>query len=82
MVASVQLVRWGNSLVIRIPKPVTDAAKLTEGDTVTLEVGSEGSVTVKSVEPPTTVEELIAGITPENLHNEQPWGEPVGAELW
>ena len=82
MVAKAQMVRWGNSLAVRIPKPLADEAKLREGDDLTLEVESQGAVAIKAVERPKTLEELIAKITPENLHKEQDWGRPVGAEIW
>ena len=29
-----------------------------------------------------TLDELIAGITPENRHDEIDWGPPVGKEIW
>ena len=29
-----------------------------------------------------TLDDLLAGITEENLHDETEWGPPVGAEAW
>jgi antitoxin MazE len=29
-----------------------------------------------------TLDELVAGITEENKHDESDWGEPVGNEAW
>ena len=29
-----------------------------------------------------SLEEMLAGITPENLHAEVDWGAPVGKEVW
>ena len=29
-----------------------------------------------------TLDELVAGITPENRHEEIDWGPPVGNEVW
>ena len=29
-----------------------------------------------------SLEELVAGITPENLHEETDWGPAVGRESW
>jgi antitoxin MazE len=28
------------------------------------------------------LEQLVAGITPENRHRELEWGPPVGNEVW
>lgn len=32
--------------------------------------------------PRPTLEELVAGITPENRHPETDWGEAAGNEVW
>jgi len=82
MVAKAQMVKWGNSLAVRIPKNLADEAKLYEGDKLTLEVEAQGVVALRAVARPKTLAELIADITPENLHTEQNWGAPVGAEKW
>ena len=82
MAARAQMVKWGNSLAVRIPKTVADEAKLREGDKLTLEVEAQGTVALKAIVRPETLEELIAKITPQNLHKEQTWGDPVGAEKW
>jgi antitoxin MazE len=82
MVAKAQMVKWGNSLAVRIPKRLADEAKLREGDDLILEVTAEGTLAVNAVARPATLDELVAKITPDNLHGEQAWGEPVGAEKW
>jgi antitoxin MazE len=82
MGARAQMVKWGNSLAVRIPKTVADQAKLREGDRLMIEVEAQGSVALKAIDKPETLEELIARITPENLHKEQTWGGSVGAEKW
>ena len=82
MVTKAQLAKWGNSLAVRIPKTLADEAKLREGDRLVLEVEGPGAVTIKAVRRPKTLDQLISQITPENIHKEQEWGEPVGAEIW
>jgi antitoxin MazE len=79
--AQAQLVRWGNSLAVRIPKNVADEARLAEGDKLVLKVESPGNVAIKAVEKP-SLEELLERITPENVHKEISWGKPVGNEAW
>ena len=79
--ARAQMVRWGNSLAIRIPKIIADEARLAEGDRLVLQVESPGNVAVKAVERP-TLDELVERITPENLNKEVKWGKPVGNEAW
>ncbi|MGA2992870.1 MAG: AbrB/MazE/SpoVT family DNA-binding domain-containing protein [Candidatus Korobacteraceae bacterium] len=80
-VAHAQMVRWGNSLAVRIPKNVADEARLAEGDRLILQVESPGNVAIRAVERP-TLDELLERITPENLHKEIHWGKPVGNEAW
>ena len=29
-----------------------------------------------------SLDDLVKGITPENIHGEIDWGEPVGKEIW
>jgi antitoxin MazE len=82
MPAQAQMVRWGNSLAVRIPKSVAVEANLHEGDKLTLLVEARGSVALKSIDRPQTLEELVARITPQNLHGEESWGDAVGAEAW
>lgn len=77
-----QLARWGNSLAVRIPKPVAAAAKLSAGDNLELDVEGPGRVTVRKPKRKPTLEELVARITPENRHSETDWSEPLGKELW
>ncbi len=82
MVIKTQMVKWGNSLAVRIPKNVAEAAEFKEGDRLLLEVEAHGALSVKAATPPLTLEELVAKITPQNLHKEQ-WADgPVGNEAW
>ncbi len=82
MAAKAQMVRWGNSLAVRIPKSLAEEAKLKEGDTLTLEVETQGIVSLKAVNRPKSLADLVAQITPQNLHQEENWGERAGAEKW
>jgi antitoxin MazE len=73
--------RWGNSAAVRIPAATLDAAGLKPGDPV--EVREEnGRIVIEKVPEALTLEWLIAGITPENRHEEIDWGAPVGREAW
>jgi antitoxin MazE len=42
-----QMVKWGNSLAVRIPKPVVEDAKLKEGDSLEIEAAAEGHVELR-----------------------------------
>jgi antitoxin MazE len=77
-----QLAKWGNSLAVRIPKPVADAADLRSGDTLVLDVEATGAVTIRKSKRAPTLKDLVLRITPENRHAETDWGRPAEKELW
>jgi antitoxin MazE len=79
--ARAQIVGWGNSQAIRIPRAMLDALHISEGDEVELMV-EDGRLTARPVNPRLTLESLVAAITPENCHKEIDWGKPVGNEVW
>ena len=74
------ITKWGNSLGLRIPQHIAAAIELKEGSQVILEV-SDGKLIVKPKRKRYTLEELLAGITPENLHKETDTAEAVGNEF-
>lgn len=74
--------KWGNSLAIRIPKLFATEAELDQDMLVELAL-EEGRVTITPLnEPGPTLDDLLAGITDENLHREIDVGPPVGDEAW
>jgi antitoxin MazE len=79
--ARVQVVRWGNSQAVRLPKEILRQARVREGDQLTVHV-EDGRIALQPAEEEITVEKLVAGITPRNRHHEQKWGGPVGREVW
>jgi antitoxin MazE len=76
---SAHVVKWGNSLAVRIPKAVAERARMKEGDSVTIKAAT-GRIEVRSAEETPTLEELVAQIRPENRHPESKWGPDVGRE--
>lgn len=71
--------KWGNSLGVRLPKPVADAAGLHEGDQVDVQL-EEGAVVIRPAKPRYTLAELLEGMTPASRHPETGSGEPIGRE--
>jgi antitoxin MazE len=76
-----QIGKWGNSLAVRIPSAVAREAAIDEGRTVQIKAKA-GSIVVtpEEVEPRYSLEELLAGMTKENLHEEIDSGPAVGNE--
>ncbi len=77
--AEAQIVKWGNSLAVRIPKPVAEAAGVREGDPIVIEA-DEGHIKVRRKRSVPTLRELVAQITPENRYEEIPSGRARGKE--
>jgi len=74
--------KWGNSLALRIPKAFAADAQL-ENDSLVEISFVKGKIIITPVPTPTwTLEELLAGITKDNLHNEIDTGPAVGNEVW
>ena len=66
-------------LALVIPEPLAAQAGLRDGGPADLEL-ADGRLVVRPVGP-ATLAEILAGITPENLHPEWADGPPAGAEL-
>ncbi len=76
-----QVLKWGNSLAVRIPKPIADEAKLRPGDSLEIEVAAEGAVQFHRVGKIPTLGQLVSQITPENRYGEISTGPEVGKEV-
>ena len=74
-----QVTKWGNSLGVRIPRPLAEEAGLAEGTPIVLEVGEDAIVIRRKRY---SLETLLAKVTPENLHGEIDTGRPKGHEVW
>ena len=80
MIATVQ--KWGNSLGVRIPKPLAEDAFLKEGVSVQMLVQNGRLVLEAKKSPQYDLSTLLKTITRNNLHKEVDTGHPVGKEVW
>jgi antitoxin MazE len=78
----VRVQRWGNSLALRIPKSFATETALNSGAEVDLSLEKGRLVITPLAEPTYDLSELLAKITPENLHSEADTGPSVGNEAW
>lgn len=77
-----QIKKWGNSLALRIPKLLAEQLDI-KTDTEVEIVVEDGQMVIKPLPEPTlTLEEMLAQITDENLHEEVETGTAVGGEVW
>jgi antitoxin MazE len=75
-----QVLKWGNSLAVRIPKSIAEEAELKAGDPLEIEVADQGAVQLNRVGKIPTLAKLVAQITPENRYAEISTGPEIGRE--
>lgn len=77
-----KVVKWGNSLGLRIPKSFAEDLRVTDGTPVDL-VMEGGQLVVRAVpDREWSLEDLLADVTPANRHAATDTGGPVGGEAW
>ena len=74
--------KWGNSLALRIPKSFAADAGLREDSPVELSLAGGKLIVQPTGSEPLSLEELLKGVTDENIHSEWDTGRPVGKEAW
>jgi antitoxin MazE len=80
MIVRAHILKWGNSLALRIPKPVAEEANLKEGDAIEIEVGNQGAIELLRVGKVPTLAQLVSQITTENRYAELSTGPEAGNE--
>ena len=76
-----RIAKWGNSLALRIPKAFAASARLQPGTVVELDL-DDGRVVLTPMREMFTLKDLLARVTPENIHESTDTGDPVGREHW
>ena len=73
--------KWGNSLAVRIPKSFASETSLEPDTEVDLSL-VEGNLVITPVTKPSySLEQLLAGVTEQNIHAEVETGISVGHEV-
>jgi antitoxin MazE len=75
-----QVMKWGNSLAVRIPKAVAQQARIREGDPILIEA-RKGRIELRPAERIPTIEELVSQITKASRYEETDWGHDRGKEI-
>jgi len=74
--------KWGNSLGVRIPRGLADEVGLGAGTEVSLTAKDGELVLRPSLPIRLRLADLLAGITPENIHASVDTGDAVGSEAF
>ena len=75
----IKISKWGNSLGVRVPKDVAHELGLKEGSNAELAV-EKGRLVISPRKRRRTIDDLVAGMTPEAMHQAFEWGPDVGRE--
>ena len=74
--------KWGNSLALRIPRSFAQEVGLQNQTPVEVALADGKLVISPVISQDLTLEQLLAGVTEENLHREVDTGSPRGDEAW
>jgi antitoxin MazE len=75
-----RILKWGNSLAVRIPKVFADEMKVAENTSIQLTM-KEGALRIAPLKDPQwDLDSLLADVTKDNLHDEWETGGAVGKE--
>ena len=74
--------KWGNSLVVRLPKTIAEDLNLKDASQLTIISNGKTAVITPLLDNQSSLDALVGIITPENCHTPEDWGKPVGSELW
>lgn len=78
----VRVQKWGNSLAVRIPKPLAEDAEVTEGTVLNLAVSKGRVVATPIRKEKLSLKQLLARVDKKNIHMDVDFGSPVGREIW
>ncbi len=80
MITKIQ--KWGNSLAVRIPRSVAQDTHLSSGNPVNMVVQDGLILITPAKRQRFRLDELLNGVTAQNLHSECDIGVAVGREAW
>jgi antitoxin MazE len=77
-----RILKWGNSLAVRIPKAFADELNVAENASIQMML-EEDAIRIAPVrEKEWTFGALLAGVRDDNIHEEWETDRPVGKEEW
>ena len=74
--------KWGNSLGVRIPRGLAEELGLWAGTEVSLSAKNGELVMRPSLPSRLRLADLLADVTPENMHTSIETGDAIGAEVF
>src|SRR5665213_408891 len=82
----VEFRKWGNSLAVRIPKALADIIKVSDGKRAEIKI-ENGALVLRPIvkparKPSYTLDELLSGMTRDDVPEQVDWGLKRGNEAW
>lgn len=77
----IKVLKWGNSLAVRIPSVIGKECGIEENSSLEI-IRKDKQIIIKPVKKEYLLDELLSGITKENIHSEFDTGRPVGREAF
>ncbi len=74
--------KWGNSLALRIPKSFALNANLRQNELVDISIDKEKIIITPISKKEYSLDDLLEGVSEDNLHGEFDTGVPLGKEIW
>jgi len=74
--------KWGNSLALRIPKSFALNVNLKQNELVDISIDKGKIIIAPIIQKEYSLEELLKGVSENNLHSEFDTGAPAGKEIW
>ena len=71
--------KWGNSLAVRIPSVLSRECGIEENTSIEI-IRKDCQIIITPAGEKCSLDELLSGVTKENLHSEFDIGKPVGKE--
>ena len=74
--------KWGNSLALRIPKSFALNVNIKQNELVDLSIDKGKIIITPIAQKEYSLEDLLEGVSENNLHSEFDTGAPAGKEIW
>jgi antitoxin MazE len=77
-----KILKWGNSLGLRIPKSFAREAGIQDGSAVDISLDGD-RIVIRPANPVRyQISDLVSEIREDNIHDEIPTGDSKGREVW
>ena len=78
----IRILKWGNSLGLRIPKAFAEEAGVKEGADVDISLDGDRIVIRPARPVKYQIADLVSEVREDNIHDEFSTGDATGREVW